>query len=150
MTFDGPEWRRIASFALAAFLGGVAAGGAQFTSFNDRKTSILEGNWQSCREGDGQYSERVYDGKWPGLPPFELHLGPNHEFALFQGVDPSHRDHRSADNLLQPYVVELKGNSARQSWDVAGLKLDVALVGGSREQCESWFIALKRSTTSSH
>jgi hypothetical protein len=46
----------------------------------------LDGNWQSCRETGGEYSERVYDGKWPGLPPFELHMGPYHEFALFRGI----------------------------------------------------------------
>ena len=65
--------------------------------------ALLEGNWQSCREGDGQYSERVYDGKWPGIGPFELHMGPYHEFALFRGIQDAHRDHNSSDNLLKPY-----------------------------------------------
>lgn len=37
---------------------------------------MLEGHWQSCQEDDGRYSERVYEGKAPGLGPFRLHLGP--------------------------------------------------------------------------
>jgi hypothetical protein len=112
---------------------------------------MLEGNWQSCREADGQYGERVYDGKWAGLAPFELHMGPYHEFALFRGIQDDHREHASADNLLKPYNIEISGNRARQTWDVAGMHLEVALAGGSREDCESWFVLLKRAdTTSSH
>jgi hypothetical protein len=137
---------------VAACLGVVSVGHAQlFRPFTDRSQSMLEGNWQSCRESDGQYAERVYDGKWPGIGPFELHMGPYHEFALFRGVQDEHRAHESADNLLRPHVIEIVSNRAKQIWDVAGLHLEVALAGGSREDCESWFVTLKRSTsTSSH
>jgi hypothetical protein len=106
---------------------------------------VLEGNWQSCREVDGQYSERVYDNNLPGIGPFELHMGPYHEFAIFRGVQDEHRDHASHDNLLRPHTVEVTANRARQSWDVAGLRLEVALGGGARDECESWFIRLTRS-----
>ena len=75
---------------------------SQFTSFNDRSRALLQGHWQSCREDDGQYAERVYDGKLPGIGPFELHMGPYHEFALFRGVQEEHRSHDSAENLLHP------------------------------------------------
>jgi hypothetical protein len=145
-----PRWR-IVSGTLACCLGAAAAGYAQFTSFNDRSRAMLEGNWQSCRESDGQYSERVYDAKLPGIGPFELHMGPDHEFALFRGIQDDHRDHHSPDNLLKPFTVELVNSSARQKWDVAGLHLEVSLAGGSREDCESWFVTLKRidSTSSS-
>jgi len=141
----------IAMLTGAVALGWTTPGRAQFTSFNGgRSNAILEGNWQSCREGDGQYSERVYDGKWPGIEPFELHLGPYHEFALFRGIQDDHRAHASSTNLLRPFTVELRENQARQSWDVPGLHFEVRLAGGSREDCESWFISLKRSTASSH
>ena len=147
--------RRATRYVMAAVTASLclAAAGrshAQFTSMTDHSTALLEGNWQSCREDGGGYSERVYDGKWAGLPPFELHMGPYHEFALFAGIQDDHRDHTAADNLLRPFNIELVGNNAHQSWDVAGLHLDVTLAGGSREQCESWYVTLKRSNTSSH
>lgn len=144
--------RRFLVGAITAMLmvGAAASGDAQFTPFNDRSRAMLEGNWQSCREGGGRYAERVYDGKWPGLPPFELHLGPYHEFALFRGIQEDHRDHDSADNLLRPHTVELRANRAAQTWDVAGLHLEVALSGGSREECESWYVRLVPIVSSSH
>src|SRR5256714_5319660 len=103
-----------------------------FRSFTDRSKSLLEGNWQSCREADGQYAERVYDGRWPGIEPFELHMGPYHEFALFRGVQDEHRMHNSAENLLHPFTVEVVGNNAKHVWDVNGIHLEVVLAGGSR------------------
>ena len=151
MAVRGAKWQRVVAVTVAACLGGAALGRAQFTSFSDHKQAMLEGNWQSCREGDGQYSERVYDGKWPGIGQFELHLGPYHEFAFFRGIQEEHRDHNSAANLLKPYSLEIRDNSARQVWDVDGMRLNVALAGGAREQCESWFVSLKRAdTTVSH
>src|SRR5262249_50736749 len=44
---------------------------SQFTPFHSDTTKILEGNWQSCRENDGQYSERVYDHVVNGVGKFE-------------------------------------------------------------------------------
>ncbi|HZP47175.1 MAG TPA: hypothetical protein VFB07_01475 [Vicinamibacterales bacterium] len=145
------DWKRIAFFTAAATLAAATVGYAQlFRPFSDRSTTLLEGNWQSCREADGQYAERVYDGRWPGMEPFELHMGPYHEFAFFRGIQDEHRDHDSAQNLLRPYTVELVSNNAKHSWDVNGLHLDVVLAGGSREDCESWFVTLRRSNPSSH
>ena len=119
-----------------------------FRPFSDHKTALLEGNWQSCRESDGTYAERVYDGRWVGTAPFELHMGPYHEFALYRGIQDEHRDHRSSENLLRPHTVEIRANAGRQSWDVDGFHFEVALSGGSREDCESWYVTLKRSETS--
>jgi hypothetical protein len=116
---------------------------AQFTSFNDRSGSILEGNWQSCLESDGTYSERIYEGRSAALGRFELHMGPQHEFALFRGVQEEHRAHNSLDNLLRPYDVHMVGNFASQSWTVSDMMLTVTLAGGSREDCESWWIVLR-------
>jgi hypothetical protein len=48
---------------------------------------------------------------------------------------------------LKPYTVEIRANAARQSWDVDGLHLEVTLAGGSREECESWYIRLGRAET---
>ncbi len=145
------RWQRIVLFTVAASLGAATLGYAQlFRPFTDRSRALLEGNWQSCRESDGQYAERVYDGRWPGMEPFELHLGPYHEFALFRGVQDEHRDHDSSANLLKPHTVELVSNNAKRTWEVDGLRLEVVLAGGSREDCESWFVTLTRSGASSH
>ena len=144
----GANWRRIAVVTVGLCLGAAGLGRAQFMSMSDRSTSMLEGNWQSCRDGDGQYSERVYDGKWPGIAPFELHMGPFHDFALFRGIQDGHRSHDASDNLLQPHTVELKGGTAHQVWDAAGLHFEARLAGGSSDQCESWYITLRRSSVS--
>ena len=144
------KWTILAGFLVATF-GAAAWSDAQFRPFSDHSRALVEGNWQSCRESDGQYGERVYDGRWAGLVPFELHLGPYHEFVLFRGIQDEHRDHTSTGNLLKPFNVELQGTSAKRSWNVDGLQLEVALAGGSREECESWFITLKRvDSTASH
>src|SRR6266566_7896744 len=116
---------------VAVCLGLSAIGQAQFSSFSDRSQSMLEGNWQSCREADGQYAERVYDAKWPGMEPFELHMGPYHEFALFRGIQDEHRDHASAANLLKPTTVAVVDSRGSQTWNVAGLHVQVSLAGGS-------------------
>ena len=150
MTRSGRNWRTITAATFACCLGAATLGYSQFPSFSDRSHAVLEGNWQSCRETDGEYSERIYDGNLPELGPFELHLGPYHDFALFRGVQDAHRDHNSPDNLLKPHTVEVIGSSARREWNVAGVHFEVALAGGSREDCESWFILLRRVDQSSH
>ena len=140
---------RKARWIVASVLGAVLAAApafAQFVSTGDRIKALLEGNWQSCREADGNYAERVYDNSLPGIGAFELHLGPYHEFALFRGIQESHRDHTSSDNLLSPFNVEVEANRARQAWETAGLRFEVSLGGGARDDCESWFITLKRTT----
>jgi hypothetical protein len=136
--------RWITASVLSAGLGAAVPAFGQFVSTGDHSKALLEGNWQSCREADGKYSERVYDNTLPGIGPFELHLGPYHEFALFRGIQESHRLHASPDNLLSPFNVEVEANRARQAWQTAGLRLEVSLGGGARDECESWFVALKR------
>jgi hypothetical protein len=139
-----PRWKLVSTLTIAACLSAAAAF-AQFISYGDRSRSILEGNWQSCREPDGHYSERVYDNALPGIGAFELHLGPYHEFALFRGVQEEHRPHDSTANLLRPFNVEVASNRGQHSWQAAGMRLDVNLGGGSDDQCESWFLSLKRA-----
>ena len=48
-----------------------------------------------------------------------------------------------AGNLLKPHVVNVAENTTRK-WEVEGLKLEVSLAGGSRGDCESWFVTLRR------
>ncbi len=141
----------VLSFAVVVLLARPAA--AQlFRSFSGNPRNILEGNWQSCRENDGRYSERVYDHVVNGIGQFEVHLGPEHEFAIFKGVQDAHREHASADNLLSPYSVPVEANRAKHRWEMPSLSLafTVTLAGGSRTDCESWFILLEPLEKTSH
>jgi hypothetical protein len=138
--------------AAVVTLAAVRPAEAQFTPFSHDTRNILEGNWQSCRERDGQYSERVYDHAVSGVSKFEVHLGPRREFALFKGVQEAHRDHDSPDNLLKPYRVVLDLGRAKQRWEIPSLNLvfTVTLAGGSRTDCESWYILLEPLEKTSH
>jgi hypothetical protein len=117
---------------------------AQFTSYSKTPKNILEGNWQSCRQPDGTYAERVYDHMVNGVGKFEVHLGPKREFAIFEGVQEQHREHDSPANLLKPFRLDVAGNLASQKWTVPSLHLSftATLAGGSRSDCESWYILL--------
>src|SRR5213083_128042 len=120
------------------------AAGQLFSTFARDTHNILEGNWQSCREADGQYAERVYDHVVNGVGRFEVHMGPRREFAIFSGVQDEHRSHDSAENLLKPFRVAMEGQLAKHRWEIPslGLMFTVTLAGGSRMDCESWFIVL--------
>jgi hypothetical protein len=144
--------RRVLAVLLCVVAAGASLSAQLFRSFSGDPKNILEGNWQSCREADGRYSERVYDHVVNGVGQFEVHLGPEHEFAIFKGVQDAHRDHASPENLLKPYVVPVENNRAKQIWDIPslGLTFTATLAGGSRTDCESWFILLAPTTTPSH
>jgi hypothetical protein len=145
--------RLVCASALLLLAAPVIAAPSQFTPFrsNDHRV-ILEGNWQSCREFDGRYSERIYDHVVNGEGKFELHMGPYREFALFKDVEEEHRSHDSPDNLLKPYRVPLEAGRAKQRWEIPSmnLALTVTLAGGSRMDCESWFILLEPLEKTSH
>ena len=136
----------------AAILLAARPAAPQFTSFSKDPRNILEGNWQSCREPDGQYGERVYDHVTGPGGVFELHMGPRREFALFKGVQDAHRDHDGPENLLKPYRVPLESGRAKQRWEVPSMNvvLTATLAGGSRTDCESWFILLAPLEKTSH
>ena len=81
------SWLLTGMFVLAASPRVGSAGAAQFTPYSSDPRNILEGNWQSCRERDGQYTERVYDHLVNGVGQFEVHMGPRREFAIFKVQD---------------------------------------------------------------
>jgi hypothetical protein len=119
---------------------------AQFVSMSADPRHILEGHWQSCPEpGMGTYSERVYDHVVNGVGQYEVHLGPRREFAVFLGVQDDHRLHSSPDNLLKPYRVAMEGTRAKQRWEIPELNVafSVTLAGGSRVDCENWYVLLE-------
>jgi hypothetical protein len=123
-----------------------AAAQTQFVASSGDRRHILEGNWQSCQEGGGAYSERVYDHVVNGVAQFEVHLGPRREFAIFKDVQDEHRDHNAPENLLKPYRVLVQGQfRAAQRWEIPSLSLvfSVSMGGGSRTDCESWYILLE-------
>jgi hypothetical protein len=138
-------WLATTVLAVAAGVSIAAQNNSIFTPFTSDARKILEGNWYSCREPDGQYGERVYDHVVNGGGKFEVHLGPRREFAIFKDVQDAHRDHDSPENLLKPYRVALDSGRARQKWEIPSLNLafTAALAGGSRTDCESWFIVLE-------
>ena len=138
---------------LAAMVAVARPAAPQFTPFAHDSRNILEGNWQSCRQRDGAYSERVYDHIVNGVGRFEVHMGPRREFAIFKDVQDDHRPHDSPENLLTPgFRVALDAKRARRQWDIPSLnlKLTVTLAGGSRMDCESWFIVLEPLEKTSH
>jgi hypothetical protein len=141
-----PLWLLAGVFVASALPRAFAAQGvSMFTPFSSDPRKVLEGSWWSCREPDGQYGERVYDHVVNGGGQFEVHLGPRREFAIFKGVQDAHRDHDSPENLLKPYRVTMDAGRAKQRWEIPSLNLvfTVALAGGSRTDCESWFIVLE-------
>jgi len=134
---------------LAVAMGAVCAAApaaAQFTPQGSNPRHILEGHWSSCQDPPGgPYAERVYDHVVNGEGRVEVHLGPRREFAIFKGVQDAHRDHASPENLLQPFRVIMRSGRARQRWEIPSLNLafTVTLGGGSRTDCESWYILLE-------
>ena len=72
-------------------------------------------------------------------------MGPRREFAIFEGVQDEHRAHDSPDNLLRPYRLDVEGNRAKHEWEIPSLDLvfTATLSGGSRGDCESWYVLLE-------
>ena len=152
MRLTRSSWLYICVLATGLVLAGRPAAAQLFRPFSSDSRHILEGNWQSCRDHDGQYAERVYDHVVNGVGQFEVHLGPRREFGLFRGVQDEHREHNSTENLLKPYSVPMQGSRAERRWEIPELKLafTVTLGGGSRLDCESWYILLEPLEKTSH
>ncbi len=148
----GSGAKAVATLAMLVTTALAVASTAQFTSYSRSTHNILEGNWQSCREPDGKYSERVYDHLVNGVAKFEVHMGPRREFAIFEGVQDAHRDHAAPENLLKPYRLDSEGGIARHEWKIPSLNLvfTATLAGGARSDCESWYILLAPLGKPSH
>lgn len=145
MRLSIPKCVFMVSALLALLIAAPRLAVAQWISYSSNPRNILEGNWQSCLDQTGRYTERVYDHVVNGVGQFEVHLGPRREFAIFKGVQDDHRTHDSPDNLLKPFRVLMEGSRARQHWEIPSLKLafTVTLGGGSTTDCESWYILLE-------
>jgi hypothetical protein len=118
---------------------------AQFWVSVPDPTAVLQGNWQSCMLEDGTFAERIYD-ECKGLDcEFEFHMGPLDEFALFKGTHVEHKEHTDRENLLQPFRLGMM-RQAQQTWLIPELNLKVEAIkaGGSRDECESWWVVLRR------
>jgi hypothetical protein len=145
--------RLLMGLCAAAMLVAAPPASAQvFRPFTSDSRHILEGNWQSCRNADGSYAERVYDHLVNGVPQFEVHMGPRREFAIFKGIQDAHREHQSPENLLKPFTVAMDAGRAKHRWEIPSLNLafTVTLAGGSRTDCESWFVLLEPLEKTSH
>ena len=72
-------------------------------------------------------------------------MGPRREFAIFKGIQDEHREHNSADNLLKPFNVTFENGRAKQRWEIPSLNLafTATMAGGSRTDCESWYLLLE-------
>jgi hypothetical protein len=147
-----PAWLLIGVCAAAAMAGVRPVAAQVWRPFTNDTRNILEGNWQSCRDRDGTYAERVYDHVVNGVPQFEVHMGPRREFAIFKGVQDAHREHDSPENLLKPFRVAFENGRAKQHWEIPSLNLafTATMAGGSRTDCESWYLLLEPIDKTSH
>lgn len=112
-----------------------------WTSIPDAET-VLSGNWQSCREEDGQYGERIYEHVEHGKVVWEFHMGPEREFALYVTRQEDEHSHRDPANLLGRFY----GVGDQRTWVLPKQKLRVSAVqaGGSRTDCESFVVSIKK------
>lgn len=104
--------------------------------------AYLSGNWQSCRDAEG-YGERIFPFTVKGEYR-EFHLGPFHDFALYTTEQPDDHDHQDDGNWLRR-VPTLNTLTTRE-WHLPELNIGVRVTeaGGSREECESYYVVVKR------
>lgn len=108
---------------------------------------FLQGSWQTC---DG---ERIWHLGTRRGERFEFHANGS-DFAIFRGwhpdADPTgpfpHLDHDGPLNLLHGHDATDPRSVAGRNWTVPelGLHLNVVIAGGSRSECESYWLLLER------
>lgn len=107
------------------------------------------GYWESCKDADGAYAERVQEHWERGVFVYEMHLGPYDEFALYDHVvDGPEHTHAVADNLLgKSFRVSDDGtHRASREWTVPslGLVVRVAQAGtGPERGCASYYVRIE-------
>lgn len=91
---------------------------------------LHQGHWQSC-----DHEERVLEHRLNGRLLWEVHLGPDDEFGLYDHQINGDHDHADPANLLAPgYKYESR---LGQAWTIPSLHLWLNVVrgGGSRDTC---------------
>ena len=110
---------------------------------------LLQGNWQSCRRSDQAYEERIYEHCVNKVCKWELHMGPGDEFALYRFPGPPDAEHTHAtpDNYLYPAyrIGDLETWRGKRNWGIDALKLwvSISMAGGSRNDCESFYVVVR-------
>jgi hypothetical protein len=127
------------------------------TTLADGRNVVLAGTWQSCRDVDGTYAERVYEQRVNGVFQWEFHMGPYHEFAFYRIPQPDEHDHTDSGNLLHTDPNSTDDYQARpsvlNSFRVLGewvlphdhLKITVVAAGGSLDLCEAFVIRIAKT-----
>lgn len=146
----------------------------QLVAWEDVKPPVLhQGYWQSCKQGDGTYGERVlqhreirkvkpsphYKSGQANIPFYggvsyenvllwELHMGPRDEFALYDHeVDGEDHNHDTDNKLAPAYRIHAVNTlGGKRTWTVDSLHLWISITsaGGSRDACESFYIRIER------
>ena len=126
------------------------AAAPQFTSFSHDPRNILEGNWQSCREGDGRYTERVYDHVVNGVGA--VRSAPRTAATSSR----SSRASRTSTAITRRPTIccsrtrcAMEGGRARQRWEIPSLEPGVhgeRSPAARARDCDSWFIVLEPLT----
>lgn len=124
----------------------------QFTPQTDHRPGVvIEGNFRSCRDADGEYSERAQEYTTGGRT-WNIHLGPRDEFAIFRGPlldGDAHRDHADPRNLLGPAyrIADVSTWRGKRNWTIPSLALAVSITqaGGSRDDCDSFWVLVTRT-----
>lgn len=109
--------------------------------------TILSGSWQSCKQEDGTYAARIYDHCVLGKCDWSLELGPYDSFGLWAYSSDLDPDPADPSNLLKgDYEVKGGDNRAKRRWVVKkfNIVVEVVAAGGSREDCESFFVTVRK------
>lgn len=117
---------------------------AQIAFWQPVQTPVLhQGSWQSC-----DHEERVLEHRVNGQLLWEMHLGPDDEFALYRtSVDGEH-DHASSENLLgSAFHYEAMQSRSGRTWTVLALRLwiNVVRAGGSRDECQAYWVRIEQT-----